>query len=365
MITNIKYRNIEEIIINDQPLVSIISSHLLWINSNGKQGNRAILDSCNLQYVRLSNVNLSGASFIGANLEMAVLIGAILDNVDLSFANLENAYLEMASLNNAKLNGANFKKINLNHASLQNSNIKNVDLRYSTLLETNFSGSTLTGVRLFGSQRTDWKLSDIECDYVFMDRNGKEQLPNDKRKFRKGDFEKFFTDWPSIEQTFEKGLKPLDAFLLEYVSHKLLDNDRGSDDKYDFFISYASEDRNEIVKPLASALMSKGLSIWYDDFVLKIGDSLRRSIDKGLSSSKYGIVVLSSDFFSKEWPQYELDSLVAKEIKGGKVVLPIWHKVTKDEVLNYSPKLADKVALNSSILSITEIADRLAELFDR
>ncbi|MDD2468951.1 MAG: TIR domain-containing protein [Desulfobulbus sp.] len=134
--------------------------------------------------------------------------------------------------------------------------------------------------------------------------------------------------------------------------------------KYDFFISHASEDKNDFVRPLAEALNNLGISVWYDEFQLKVGDSLRRSIDNGLLNSRFGIVVLSGAFFSKNWPQYELDGLVAKEMTGGKVVLPIWHKVSKDEVLSYSPAIADKVALNSAIMSVVEIAKELASLIN-
>ncbi len=81
---------------------------------------------------------------------------------------------------------------------------------------------------------------------------------------------------------------------------------------HDAFISHASEDKEEFVRPLAEALHEAGFSVWYDVFSLKIGDSLRRSIDRGLADSRYGIVVLSSAFFEKNWPQYELDGLIAK-----------------------------------------------------
>lgn len=132
---------------------------------------------------------------------------------------------------------------------------------------------------------------------------------------------------------------------------------------HDGFISHASEDKDEFVRPLALALEHFGFDIWYDEFQLKIGDSLRRSIDRGLANSRYGIVVLSSAFFAKNWPQYELDGLVAKEVNSGaKVVLPIWHKVSKDEVMSYSPSLADKVALKSSSLTIQELAEELAKV---
>jgi len=133
-------------------------------------------------------------------------------------------------------------------------------------------------------------------------------------------------------------------------------------EEYDAFISHASEDKEEFVRPLADKLNNSGYKIWYDEFELKVGDSLRRSIDRGLANSRYGIVILSSSFFAKNWPQYELDGLVAKEMEGRKVILPIWHKVSKDEVRSYSPSLADKVAINSSISSLEEIVEQLGEV---
>lgn len=81
---------------------------------------------------------------------------------------------------------------------------------------------------------------------------------------------------------------------------------------WDLFISHASEDKEEFVRELADRLTEKGLDVWYDEFTLKMGDSLRRSIDKGLAESDFGVIVLSSDFFKKEWPQKELDGLVAR-----------------------------------------------------
>ena len=135
-----------------------------------------------------------------------------------------------------------------------------------------------------------------------------------------------------------------------------------SDKVYDAFISHASEDKEEFVRSLAEALQERGISVWYDEFELKVGDSLRRSIDKGLAKSRFGIVVLSSAFFAKNWTQYELDGLVAKEMEGGKVILPIWHKISKDEVMSYSPSLADKFALRTSQYTIEELADQLAEV---
>ena len=134
-----------------------------------------------------------------------------------------------------------------------------------------------------------------------------------------------------------------------------------NDVQFDVFISHASEDKDEVVTPLAAALRAGGLSVWYDDFELKIGDSLRRNIDRGIASSRFGIVVLSRDFFRKGWPNYELDRLVTKSVDGDQRILPIWHDITKDEVVSYSPSLADKIARNTTTQTVEEIADEIIE----
>ena len=132
--------------------------------------------------------------------------------------------------------------------------------------------------------------------------------------------------------------------------------------KYDVFVSYASEDKEDFVKPLVVALQATGYKVWYDEFTLKVGDSLRRSIDAGLANSRYGIVVFSRAFFEKNWTQYELDGLVDREMDGHKVILPIWHLVTKDQVQAYSPSLADKKAINTSLSTLDEVVAQLAEV---
>jgi len=134
----------------------------------------------------------------------------------------------------------------------------------------------------------------------------------------------------------------------------------GMSDSYDVFISHATEDKDEIVRPLANALVSEGLRVWYDEFELRIGDSLRRKIDQGLAHSRFGVVVLSHSFFAKNWPQYELDGLVTKEMTGEQVILPLWHGITKSEVIEQSPSLADKVARSTADFTIEEIAAEIA-----
>jgi TIR domain len=132
-------------------------------------------------------------------------------------------------------------------------------------------------------------------------------------------------------------------------------------DSYDAFISHASEDKTSLVRPLARELERLGFRVWYDEFELKVGDSLRKSIDKGLANSRYGIVILSKSFFEKNWPQYELNGLTAREMEKHKVILPVWHNITKEEVLSFSPTLADKIAVITTGKTIVRVAKTLAE----
>ncbi len=133
------------------------------------------------------------------------------------------------------------------------------------------------------------------------------------------------------------------------------------DKEYDVFICHAGEDKNDIVRQLAHALRELGLVVWYDEFELHIGDSLRRKIDQGLVASRFGVVVLSPAFFGKGWPNYELDGLVTREVSGGRpLILPVWHNVTRSDVMSYSPSLADKLARSTAEIPIDTLAAEIA-----
>lgn len=164
-------------------------------------------------------------------------------------------------------------------------------------------------------------------------------------------------------------LKPIKQPSLKDISSLYLGNYQESAPEnedsikgYDVFISHASEDKESVARPLANALVKSGVSVWYDEFELKIGDSLRRKIDNGLAHSNFGIVVISKNFINKGWTNYELDGLITRSLTGEQQLLPIWHEITKQEVIDYSPSLADKVARNTATNTIEEIAEEIAEL---
>jgi hypothetical protein len=117
---------------------------------------------------------------------------------------------------------------------------------------------------------------------------------------------------------------------------------------FDVFICHATEDKDAVARPLAQSLSDAGVSVWYDEFSLELGDSLRRSIERGIAESRLGVVILSPRFFEKNWPQAELDGLFAKEMTGDKTILPVWHEIDRQEILTRSPILADRVAVSTA-----------------
>jgi hypothetical protein len=116
----------------------------------------------------------------------------------------------------------------------------------------------------------------------------------------------------------------------------------------DVFISHASEDKEEVARPLARQLQNLGIRVWFDEHTLRLGDSLPEKIDEGLFKCRFGVVILSAHFFSKDWPRRELDALVNLEvIRKEKLIFPVWHRISAEEVAKFSPALASRYAVST------------------
>jgi len=136
---------------------------------------------------------------------------------------------------------------------------------------------------------------------------------------------------------------------------------RSASEKPLAFISHDSRDKDAFVRELAHELAKNLCTVWYDEFSLKVGDSLRSSIERGLRETKKCIVVLSPNFLSNDgWGRAEFDSIFTREIlEKQNVILPVWLNVDVNDVYNYSPRLADKVGLAATI-GVPEVARLLA-----
>ena len=122
------------------------------------------------------------------------------------------------------------------------------------------------------------------------------------------------------------------------------------------FISHASEDKGSLVRELATVLISKGIDVWYDEYEIKPGCSIRESIDRGLSSCDIGLVVFSNYYFSKSWTIWELNGFIQKLLSSSGKLIPVYFNITHKELLKISPSLADIMGLiyNGDINALSE-----------
>lgn len=136
--------------------------------------------------------------------------------------------------------------------------------------------------------------------------------------------------------------------------------------QYDVFVSHAWEDKETFANEFVEELQKLGLCVWYDTSQIKWGDSMRAKIDDGLRKSRFGVVVLSPDYIKegKYWTKAELDGLFQLESINGKMLLPVWHNLTKKEVMAYSPIIASKLAMTTASMTPAEIAEELAKLLE-
>ncbi len=134
---------------------------------------------------------------------------------------------------------------------------------------------------------------------------------------------------------------------------------------YDVFVSHAFEDKEAFVDEFVAEMEKIGFKVWYDTQRLQWGDSMRERIDNGLKKSRYGVVVLSPKYIAehKYWTKAELNALFQLETVNGKTILPIWHDLTKKQVVEYSPMIADRKAMTTAVMTAEEIALELKTIF--
>lgn len=135
----------------------------------------------------------------------------------------------------------------------------------------------------------------------------------------------------------------------------------------DVFISYATED-SDFANQLAGGLMTRGVKPWFAPISLKLGDQILEGIEKGLRTSRAGLIIVSAAFLENRWTTYELDILLRQAIEAKKPLLPVWHNVTKAQIdtrfMGLSGILAvdSKSGLRNIIESIAQACTRFAPL---
>ena len=112
---------------------------------------------------------------------------------------------------------------------------------------------------------------------------------------------------------------------------------------------------------MSRTLRTDGLSVWFDEFEISIGDSIARKIGRGLSKSRSGIIIFSPAFLKKAWPQFEVNGMINRMILDKYNILPVWHNVSEEMVSEYNPSLADIWAGKTAYDDIETISRRISD----
>jgi uncharacterized protein YjbI with pentapeptide repeats len=192
---------------------------------------RANLVGADLFKADLRNANLRGVNAISSDLKGANMSGAHLISADLSRADLQGADMRGVRLDGSHLHEANLKDSNLSDANLSNAHLLSANLMRTNLRGSNLAGAVLvianlagadlsmanlTGARLYGTDRDEWKISGIKCDYAFWDGRGNQRTPAD-RNYKPGEFELLYRQTPTVEYFFDEASSPFHAVLMDRV----------------------------------------------------------------------------------------------------------------------------------------------------
>lgn len=137
----------------------------------------------------------------------------------------------------------------------------------------------------------------------------------------------------------------------------------GVDDSpmYDVFISHANADKAEYVNELKLSLDKLKIKIFYDKDELEWGDEWKKKLIEGVEKAEFAIIVISSNFFGREWTEKELKEFLNRQnLKGQKIILPILYGITVEELRAKYPAVADLQVLESSKYTCDEIALKFA-----
>lgn len=187
----------------------------------------------------------------------------------------------------------------------------------------------------------------------------KDQLQKSEAKLRERE-QKSVAD---MRQAYEMEIVALKRERMQNVMR----NHAITEAEYDVFVSHAWEDKESFVNEFVDALMKRELKVWWDKQNMVWGDSMRERMDEGLKHSRLGIVILSPDYIAdgKYWTKAELNALFQLESMHGKTILPIWHNLSKKEVVEFSPLIADKLALTTAEFTPDEMAEKFYGLFSK
>ncbi len=99
------------------------------------------------------------------------------------------------------------------------------------------------------------------------------------------------------------------------------------------------------------------VSVFYDKTSLEWGDNWKNKILEGTRKAEFAIIVISENFFGKEWTEIELNEFLTRQNKvGQKTILPVIHNITIEDLRKKYPEVADIQAISSKEHTCDEVA---------
>lgn len=157
------------------------------------------------------------------------------------------------------------------------------------------------------------ELENLLFNYLLIHLNGKILAYKYKKEFMQYSHGKNFFEITSLEKAgYQESIKKFLAEKFSIYQSRV-------------FLCHASEDKEDVVLPLASALNSAlHIDYWMDSVAIKLGDSITEKVNEGLRTSEYFVLVLSKSFIGKSWPEKELNSILSMNIASGeKRIIPV------------------------------------------
>lgn len=179
--------------------------------------------------------------------------------------------------------------------------------------------------------------------------------------------EQHFYDPEVSGESLKHNIRTLQGKMISYQATRYTDTEAKFNGgksllKYDVFISHANVDKIEYVEQLKQSLDKLKINIFYDKDTLEWGDKWKDKILEGVNQAEFAIIVISENFFGREWTEKELNEFLNRQNKNGqKTILPIIHNISAEQLKVKYPDISEIQALDSSEYSTDEIALKFAE----
>ncbi|WP_017548204.1 toll/interleukin-1 receptor domain-containing protein [Salinicoccus carnicancri] len=231
--------------------------------------------------------------------------------------------------------------------------LNNISKSTKKLNNSKTSASLNSAIRDFDNANRKLNRSQEEKAYLSKSLAKKERMLNDKR-------DRLMT---LHYKHMREDIDEIESFYTDKEAEIQRKIDHSKQKPFDVFISHATDDKDDFVTKLTEGLKDEGIRLWYDSDEIGWGQSIRQRIDRGLTNSRFFIVVLSTSYINSHWTNYELDGILQRVAGSGEnILLPIWHNISKDEIDAFSLTLSDKFALNTDQHDVEEMIGALVSL---